>query len=70
MANDLEDWLSSVVSGEATMSQRGTRWVDAQGGLDAVVDAAKARGVHIVQLTDDQGKQLIAASLQPFEVLC
>lgn len=70
MTDALADWLSSVTSGEATMSQRGVRWVEAQGGLDAVIDAAKARGVHLVQLTDDTGKVLIAASLHPFKALC
>ena len=70
MANDLDSWLASVVAGEATMSQRGVRWVEAQGGLEAVVAAAKARHVHLVQLTDDQGGVLIAASLHPFTALC
>ena len=70
MANDLESWLGSVTSGEATMSQRGVRWVEAQGGLDAVVEAARQRGVHLVQLTDDEGKVLIAASVHPFKTLC
>ncbi len=70
MAKDLEAWLGSVASGEAAMSQRGVRWVEAQGGLDAVIAAAKARGVHLVRLTDDEGKVLIAASLHPFDALC
>ena len=70
MGKDLDRWLDSVVSGEASMTQRGVRWVEAQGGLDAVTTAARARGVHLVRLTDDQGKVLIAASLHPFEPLC
>ena len=41
-----------------------------KGGLEVIVEAAKARGVHLLQLTDNQGKVLIAASLQPFKVLC
>ena len=70
MGNDLEGRLDSVVSGEASMTQRGVRWVEAQSGLDKVVAAAKARGVHLVRLTDDQGKVLLTASLHPFESLC
>ena len=70
MATDLEGWLEAVASGRASMSQRGVRWVEAQGGLDIVVAAAKARGVHLIRLTDDAGKVLIAASLHPFEALC
>ena len=70
MPKDLEGWLTSVASGEATMSQRGVRWIGAQGGLDVVVAAAKARGVHLVQLTSDEGKTLIAASVHPFTTLC
>ena len=65
MATDLEGWLEAVASGRASMSQRGVRWVEAQGGLNIVVAAAKARGVHLVRLTDDAGKVLIAASLHP-----
>ena len=70
MRDDLNGWLSSIVSREATMSQRGVRWVEQQGGLDAVVAAAKTRGVHLVQLKDDHGKTLIAASMHPFTTLC
>ena len=65
-----EAWLDSVASGEATMSQRAMTTIDARGGLDAVIAAATARGVHLVQLTDDKGKVLIAASREPFVTLC
>ena len=70
MTDALEAWLEAVVSGKPTMSQRGVRWVEAQGGLAVIVECARARGVHLVQLTDDQDKVLIAASLKPFAVLC
>ncbi len=63
-------WLDGVASGAATMSQRAMTTVDAKGGIAPVVAAAKARGVHLLKLTDDQGKVLIAASQHPFEVLC
>ena len=42
----------------------------AHGGLDAVIKAARAKGVHLVQLTDDKGDVLVAASRDPFETLC
>lgn len=70
MGGELAGWLDAVASGEAGMTQRGVRWVAAQGGLEVVVAAAKSRGVHLVRLTDDKGKVLIAASLRPFEALC
>ena len=65
-----DEWLDRVAAGELTMSQRAMRVVEAKGGLERVIAAAKARGVHLVQLTDDTGKVLIAASVEPFEVLC
>ena len=66
----LETWLDAVASGEATMSQRKVTSVEKHGGVDAAVAAAKARGVHLVRLTDDKGNELLAASVHPFEALC
>lgn len=63
-------WLDSVASGAATMSQRAMTTIDAKGGLAPVIAAARARGIHLVRLTDDAGKVLIAASREPFETLC
>jgi len=63
-------WLESVASGEATMSQRNFKWVETNGGLTKLVHAAKARGVHLLQLTDDKDNELIAASTKPFVALC
>ncbi len=63
-------WLDKVVSGKLTMSQRAITTIDGTGGLAPVIAAAKARGVHLVQLTDDKGKGLIAASREPFVTLC
>lgn len=65
-----DDWLNRVAAGELTMSQRAMTVVEAKGGVEPVIAAAKARGVHLVQLTDDTGKVLIAASVEPFTVLC
>jgi hypothetical protein len=63
-------WLEAVAAGEATMSQRKRSSIDAHGGLDAAIAAARAKGVHLVQLTDDKGDVLVAASREPFETLC
>ncbi|WP_425230923.1 hypothetical protein [Sphingomonas sp.] len=68
--NGLDRWLADIADGHATMSQRGPRWVEKNGGLDAIVAAARARGVHLLRLTDDEGKVLIAASREAFETLC
>jgi hypothetical protein len=70
MTERLEHWLNSVTSGKAKMSQRGLKWVEAEGGLETVIAAATARGVHLVKLTADDGKVLIAASVHPFTTLC
>ena len=66
----IDAWLDDVVSGKSTMSQRVMSSIETHGGLDQVVTAAKARGVHLVLLTDDHGKDLVAASLHPFRTLC
>ena len=65
-----DDWLDRVAAGELTMSQRAMSVIEAKGGLEPVIAAAQARGVHLVRLTNDAGKVLIAASREPFEVLC
>ena len=65
-----EEWVQSVASGDATMSQRNIRWVEANGGPEMLVTVAKRHAIHIVQLTDDKGNQLFAASKSPFTTLC
>ena len=73
-ANDasgwVDSWIGSVASGSAAMSQRAVSSIEAHGGLAAVVKAARAKGVHLVQLTDDKGRILVAASRKPFTTLC
>lgn len=66
----LSQWLDDVAAGSATMSQRSLASIARNGGLDAAVRAARARKVHLVKLTDDTGKVLIAASRHPFRTLC
>jgi hypothetical protein len=63
-------WLDSVASGAATMSQRAVSSIEKHGGMAPLVAEARARGVHLVQLTDDKGKALVAASTERFETLC
>lgn len=69
-ADWIEAWIAAVADGRATMSQRSAAAVERHGGVEAVIAAARSRGVHLVRLTDDRGKTLIAASLHPFEPLC
>lgn len=66
----IETWLDAVASGAATMSQRKRESIEAHGGLEAAIAAARAKGVHLIQLTDDKGNILVAASRQPFHTLC
>lgn len=65
-----EHWLRTVASGKATMSQRNLKWVEANGGFERLIEIAKSCGVHLVQLTVDDGNLLVAASKQPFTTLC
>ena len=66
----LDVWLSAVADGSATMSQRAMTSIEARGGINAAIAVAKAKRVHLVQLTDDKGKLLVAASREPFTTLC
>ena len=66
----MDRWITGVASGTATMSQRALTAIQQHGGLDNAVTLATARGVHLVQLTDDKGNMLVAASLHPFKTLC
>lgn len=66
----LASWLDAVQDGRATMSQRARSSIDAHGGLKAAVEMARAKGVHLVELTDDKGRLLIAASRHLFTTLC
>lgn len=65
-----EAWLDGVVSGASTMSQRKVTSIEKFGGGLAVArDTAKRKGIHLVQLEDDKGNALVAASKHPFKVL-
>jgi hypothetical protein len=66
----LEEWISAVANGRLTMSQRSLSWVETRGGTATAISVARSSGVHLVQLTNDEGKAIVAASLHPFEVLC
>jgi 5S rRNA maturation endonuclease (ribonuclease M5) len=64
-------WLDGVVSGKSTMSQRSLSTVGKRGSSIAEIKkAAKSRGVHLLLLKDDNGKELLAASMEPFKVIC
>ena len=66
----LAAWLDAVRDGSATMSRRARTSIDRHGGVDAAVAAARARGVHLAELTDETGRLLVAASRHPFTTLC
>ena len=52
------------------MSQRARSSIDSNGGINAAIEAAEARGVHLVELTDDKGQRIVATSRHPFNPLC
>ena len=65
------DWLATVADGTNTMSQRKLTSIKKHGGgLEVVSKVARAKGVHLVLLTDDKGTELVAASIHPFKVVC
>ena len=64
-------WLASVASHPNSMRQKKLSVVEAEkGGLALLRRTARARGVHLLLLSDDRGTPLVAASLHPFKVLC
>lgn len=66
----VSDWLDSVADGSKTMSQRKLSSIEKRGGIKAVKNLAKKKGVHLVLLEDDKGNELVAASNKPFKVVC
>lgn len=64
------DWLDAVASGANTMSQRKLSIIEKRGSLAAVKKLAEERGVHLLQIEDDKGNELIAASTKPFKIVC
>ena len=65
------DWLDKVADGTSTMSQRKMSSIETRGGgLEAIKALAEQKGVHLLRLEDDQGNELVAASIKPFEVVC
>lgn len=66
----MEKWLEAVRDGRSTMSQRTMTSIEAHGGVVEAKRQAKKRGVHLVELTDDQGRKLVAASRHEFKTLC
>lgn len=64
------EWLDAVADGSNTMSQRKLSVVEKRGGLEKVMKMAQERGVHLLQIEDDKGDELIAASTKPFKVVC
>ena len=66
-----EEWIKDVASGKLTMSQRKlSNLIEIEGDIQPVITAAKKAGIHLLQLTDDRGNVLVAASKEAFKVLC
>lgn len=64
-------WLDGVADGSNTMSQRKLTSIEKhEGGLEAVKEIAKQKGVHLLLVEDDKGDEIVAASVNPFKVIC
>jgi len=65
-----DNWMDTLAANPASMTQRKLDSVRAKGGgLSVLKRSAKAHGVHLLQITDDRGVELIAASTHPFKIL-
>lgn len=64
-------WLKTVEAGLSTMSQRKLTSIEKHAGsLETVKQIAEKMGVHLLLVEDDEGNQVVAASMKPFKVIC
>ncbi len=63
-------WLDAVVDGFQSASRRPMAMIERHGGIEAAIAAAKSRNVHLMEIIDDSGRHLVAASRTPFRALC
>ncbi len=74
MTNENEwtiNWLKSVEAGLNTMSQRKLTSIEKHAGsLENVKRVAESLGVHLLLVEDDEGNEVVAASMKPFKVIC
>ncbi len=74
MTNENEwtiNWLQSVEAGLNTMSQRKLTSIEKHAGsLENVKRVAESLGVHLLLVEDDEGNEVVAASMKPFKVIC
>jgi hypothetical protein len=64
-------WLNTVQAGLNTMSQRKLTSIEKHaGGVELVKTIAQQMGVHLLLVEDDQGNEVVAASMKPFKVIC
>jgi hypothetical protein len=66
----IEHWMKSVASGEHPLSQRARRSIDRHGGIEALTAAARKRGLHLAELTNELGQRVVTASIDTIDVFC
>jgi hypothetical protein len=53
------------------MSQRKLTSIEKHGGgLDLVKEVAEEMGIHLLLVEEEEGSEIVAASLKPFTVIC
>lgn len=63
-------WMEEVAARRGSMTQRARSTVDKWvGGIELLIAEAKRAGVHLAEITDDHGSQLVIASAYPITVL-
>lgn len=64
-------WLKTVQTGLNAMSQRRLMSIERHAGsLDLVKTVAERMDVHLLLVEDDEGNEIVAASMRPFRVIC
>ena len=65
------NWLKTVEAGLNTMSQRKLTSIEKHAGsLENVKRVAESMSVHLLLVEDDEGNEVVAASMKPFKVIC
>lgn len=63
-------WLDSVADRPGALSHRSWQKIEKHGGIGPVIAAAANRKMHLVEMIDESGQRVVAASRSPLRPLC
>lgn len=63
-------WLDSIVDRPGALSHRAWTKIEKHGGIEPVIAAATHRNIHLVEMIDESGQRVVAASRSPVRPIC